>query len=123
MYVTCCLESPQLPWTVAINVLFFFTSTVMATGDAAAGVRSVEQKLWPTLKVNWLVWPTLQAINFSIVPLPYRILFVNTASLFWSAYLSSMANNDVPVAVPVRSVTAVSAASAADGAPPAAPLA
>lgn len=52
--------------------------------------------------------PPPQGINMSIVPLPYRVLFVNVASLFWSAFLSNMANakaaappaalGDVPVA-------------------------
>jgi hypothetical protein len=33
-----------------------------------------------------------QGINMSLVPLQYRVLFVNVASLFWSAFLSNMAN-------------------------------
>ncbi len=41
-----------------------------------------------------MVWPVLQGINLSVVPLQYRILFINVASLFWSAYLSGMANAD-----------------------------
>jgi protein Mpv17 len=81
-----------LTWTVFINCGFFWTTTVMETGDSAAGFKKIEDKLWPTLKVNWVVWPVLQAVNLSVVPLPFRILYINFCSLFWSAYLSSQTN-------------------------------
>ena len=32
----------------------------------------------------------------SVVPLQYRLLYVNVASLFWSAYLSNMASSKAP---------------------------
>jgi protein Mpv17 len=84
----------QLTWTLAINSLFFFTLTTMETGDTSGkkGVAAIQEKLWPTLKVNWLVWPVLQGINLSVVPLQYRLLYINICSLFWSAFLSNMAN-------------------------------
>ncbi len=63
----------------------------METGSAAAGVQKIKDALWPTLKVNWVVWPVLQGINLSVVPLQYRILYINFCSIFWSAYLSNMA--------------------------------
>ena len=52
----------------------------METGDAAAGVQKIYDKLWPTLKVNWVVWPVLQGINLSVVPLQYRILYINVSA-------------------------------------------
>ena len=70
----------------------------METGDSARGIKAIEEKLWPTLKVNWVVWPVLQAINLGFVPLQYRLLYINFASLFWSAYLSSVANGAGPEA-------------------------
>ena len=50
----------------------------------------------------------------SVVPLPYRILFVNAASLFWSAFLSNMmANAKGAAAAPAaRAVLGVVTASA-----------
>jgi hypothetical protein len=82
----------QLTWTVFINCTFFFTTTLLQTGSPALGVAKIRESLWPTLKVNWVVWPVLSAVNFAAVPLQYRILFVNVASLFWSGFLSNMAN-------------------------------
>ena len=63
---------------------------LMLLAMRAAAVQVVD-KLWPTLKVNWVVWPVLQTINMAVVPLQYRLLYVNFCSLFWSAYLSNMA--------------------------------
>lgn len=63
----------------------------METGKPELGIQAIQDKLWPTLKVNWVVWPVLQGINFSLVPLQYRLLYINFCSLFWSAYLSNMA--------------------------------
>lgn len=82
---------------------------MMEHGDPGKAVQSISDKLWPTLKVNWLVWPGLAAINLSVVPLDYRILFINFCSLFWSAYLSNMANSGKPAAPAVADAPAAAA--------------
>lgn len=84
-----------------INCGFFWATTVMETGDSNAGIQKIKDKLWPTLKVNWVVWPVLQGINLSVVPLQFRILYINFASLFWSAYLSRQTNSGAEPAAPV----------------------
>ena len=71
---------------------------MLETGDSAAGIQKIKDKLWPTLQVNWVVWPVLQGVNLSVVPLQYRILYINVCSLFWSAYLSKMTNSGTAVA-------------------------
>ena len=88
----------QLTWTPVINTAFFFSTTFMETADAGKSAQQVADKLWPTLKVNWVVWPVLQAVNMSVVPLQYRLLYVNVCSLFWSAFLSNMASKPQPAA-------------------------
>ncbi|KAJ2577878.1 hypothetical protein GGH19_000939 [Coemansia sp. RSA 1807] len=40
------------------------------------------------LMVGYLVWPAAQLINFSIVPLMYRVQFGSVVGLFWNTYLS-----------------------------------
>ncbi|KAL7677300.1 hypothetical protein ACOME3_003536 [Neoechinorhynchus agilis] len=37
---------------------------------------------------NYRVWPLLQFVNFNVVPLRHRVLFINTAALFWNAYVA-----------------------------------
>ena len=47
-----------------------------------------------TYVADTLFWPPLQAINFSFVPLRYQVLYLNSASLVWNTFLSSMANSE-----------------------------
>ena len=39
-----------------------------------------------------VVWPPLQLINFSFVPLQYQVLFVNLCNLLWNTFLSIVVN-------------------------------
>lgn len=47
-----------------------------------------------TLKRNWMVWPAVQAINFTFVPLQYRILFVNAVAIGENFLLFYVAMDD-----------------------------
>ncbi|KAA0147313.1 hypothetical protein FNF31_07616 [Cafeteria roenbergensis] len=92
----------QLIWTPPLNMLFFTFSGTLEHGDPAKAFAAGQRKLWELLKVNWGVWFPVQTINFTLVPPQYRVLFVNTVALFWSAYLSSMAadaSSGAPTAV------------------------
>jgi hypothetical protein len=79
------------------------TTIPPATFDSARGAHLVCR----------VVWPCLQAVNLSVVPLEYRLLFINVASLFWSAYLSNMANSGAAPATPLVAMEATSPAAAA----------
>ncbi|TPP62482.1 hypothetical protein FGIG_11506 [Fasciola gigantica] len=37
---------------------------------------------------NYKIWPAAQWINFSFVPLPFRVLYINSIALFWNIYVS-----------------------------------
>lgn len=72
----------------------FFIYLDMSNGRTFnESVKELEKKLLPTLYMNWKVWPTLMLINFSLVPVQYRVLYSNIAGMFWSAYLSSAQNS------------------------------
>ncbi|PYH67783.1 Mpv17/PMP22 family protein [Aspergillus vadensis CBS 113365] len=42
----------------------------------------------PSFKANLAIWPLVQGVNFAIVPLEYRVLFVNLVALGWNCLLS-----------------------------------
>jgi hypothetical protein len=44
------------------------------------------------LSRNWMVWPAVQVVNFSVVPLQHRVLVVNVVALGWNCYLSYLNN-------------------------------
>lgn len=98
------------PNTKKINVLksvvydqtigaVIFTTLFFTYLDLAAGknfeqiIEELKVKLFPTLKANWSVWPFLMLINFSIIPVPWRVLYSNICGMFWGAYLSFVQNN------------------------------
>lgn len=36
------------------------------------------------LKANWTVWPAFQAVNFGVIPLPYRLPAQQSAGILWT---------------------------------------
>jgi Mpv17 / PMP22 family len=77
------------------NVGLFLSSMAYMEGvDPKERLRS---KYIEVIKTNWLVWPGVQAVNFTLVPLHHRVLVVNIVSLGWNCYLS-WANSQQPSA-------------------------
>ena len=68
------------------NLALFLSS--MAYLEGANVQKKLEESYLPALKMNWLVWPPVQAINFTFVPLQSQVLVVNVVALFWNCYLS-----------------------------------
>lgn len=60
----------------------------MATMEGASAQERLETKWWPALKANWMVWPFVQIVNFTFLPLQHRVLFANVISIGWNSYLS-----------------------------------
>ncbi|KAI8322040.1 hypothetical protein GQ54DRAFT_311283 [Martensiomyces pterosporus] len=44
------------------------------------------------LMAGYVLWPAAQLINFSVVPLAYRVQFGSMVSLFWNTYLGWSSN-------------------------------
>lgn len=80
----------QLLWAPVFTALFFsYMETAQGRPERAPDV--VREKLWPTLKVNWTVWPLAHLINFRFIPSSQRILYINTVQVGYNAFLSTMA--------------------------------
>ena len=57
-------------------------------------MRELQQKLWPTLKAGWTLWPAAHVINFAFVPTQHRILYANIVSIAGTFLLSRAAAGD-----------------------------
>ncbi len=76
-----------------VAVAGYFTWRAALEGLGFAGIAERLQAKWQsTLVASWEFWTLVNAINFSLIPLPFRVLFNNCFSFFWSAFLSH-ANN------------------------------
>ncbi|KAH6900031.1 putative integral membrane protein, Mpv17/PMP22 family [Thelonectria olida] len=67
----------------------------MATMEGASAKERLNNVWWPALSTNWCVWPFVQMINFTFLPLQHRVLFANIVSIGWNSYLSWV-NNQKP---------------------------
>lgn len=59
-------------------------SIFLASAPAVEGkdpVEKVKMGLWPTYKINCLLWPFAQFANFTMVPMQHRLLFVSVVNL------------------------------------------
>ncbi|OWZ19625.1 hypothetical protein PHMEG_0006096 [Phytophthora megakarya] len=87
----------SLVFAPCINALFF-TSTQMVAGKSFdQGVTFAVDRLPQTLQANYTIWPIANMINYSYVPLQYRVLFVNCVNLVWTTVLSTISNRPVAV--------------------------
>jgi protein Mpv17 len=68
------------------NMAIFLSS--MAVMEGSSPQEKLKKNYLSGLKANWVVWPPVQAMNFSIVPLEHRVLVVNIVSLGWNCFLS-----------------------------------
>ncbi|MDI1490878.1 MAG: Protein required for ethanol metabolism [Ramalina farinacea] len=67
--------------------MFVFLST-MSILEGSDPREKLKKSYFQALKMNWALWPGVQALNFKFVPLEGRVLVVNVVSLGWNCYLS-----------------------------------
>ncbi|KAL2135514.1 hypothetical protein VTI74DRAFT_8245 [Chaetomium olivicolor] len=60
----------------------------MAVLEGSSPQEKLGKNYWDALKTNWMIWPFVQMVNFKLVPLQHRLLFVNVISIGWNCYLS-----------------------------------
>jgi protein Mpv17 len=72
----------------------FFATSLLQAGEFSLG--SWWGKIRKDLPGAWLAgagyWPLVDVISFSVIPVKWIPLFVNVCSLFWTVYLSLLAN-------------------------------
>ncbi|XXQ32890.1 Mpv17 / PMP22 family [Plasmodiophora brassicae] len=82
----------QTIWAVTILSLMYVSLSVMQGAGVQHGLSVVRARIRDTMKANWCVWPLVQAVNLTFVPVRHQLLIVNLVSIPWSAYLSIKAN-------------------------------
>ena len=54
----------------------------------ATASQAFHRKFWRIMKANWVVWPLPSFVNLALVPLDYRVLFMNCFAVVWKCVLS-----------------------------------
>ena len=83
----------QTLWSIPMTILLFTYTTLLEGGTLSLALHKVRKDLFPTLKTQWLLWPLVQLINFTLIPEDQRILLVNIVSVPWTAYLANRTSN------------------------------
>lgn len=78
----------QFLYTPPMTVVFFGYMALASGGSIVNAITDVQSKVFPTLKVNWMVWPLVHTVTFGVVPLEYRVLFISVVAVFWACFLS-----------------------------------
>ena len=100
------LAAPTAPLTVATKVaidqllftplctLLFYAYKCASEGRPSHYTAELQEKLLPTLKAGWSLWPVAHVVNFAFVPTQHRILYANFVSVAGTFLLSRAAAGD-----------------------------
>lgn len=85
---------------------------IIATAPGHTTIERALRHAWKHTKTVYkatyiadcIVWPPLQLINFTFIPVQYQVLYVNICNLFWNTFLSFMANGHGAAAAPAQLV-------------------
>ncbi|KAJ1734605.1 hypothetical protein LPJ61_000987 [Coemansia biformis] len=76
---------------VAVAAFFAVMGALEQRTPAEIGA-SFREKYPAALAGNYVLWPAAQLVNFSLVPLVYRVPFSSLVSIVWNTYLSTVTN-------------------------------
>lgn len=76
------------------NFLFYFYMDLASGKGIDKTLNEFKRKYPQTMIDNWKFWPIISGINFTYVPIQYRVLFDNIGCIFWNIYLSYMQNKN-----------------------------
>ncbi|ODV90430.1 hypothetical protein CANCADRAFT_13977, partial [Tortispora caseinolytica NRRL Y-17796] len=70
-------------------IFCYFTINGLTDGKSIDEIKlHLKHHYVSTLLTNWTVWPVVQFVNYTFIPLARRLLFVNVFSLFWNVFLA-----------------------------------
>lgn len=91
------VAADQLLFAPVFTSIFFGYLCLAEGGQLGDVQEAVASKLPSTLVASWKVWPLAHIINFGVIPLGLRVLYVNAVSTAWIAFLSMTASKGAAV--------------------------
>ena len=85
------LAIDHICWKIPILYIFvtYVTYRQSSKNSTLADAWEESKRINPPIqKAAVLVWPIAQILNFLIIPLPLRTLYMNVTLLFWTIYLA-----------------------------------
>eukprot|EP00210_Caulerpa_lentillifera_P009142 g8716.t1 len=88
--VKCVLDQMIM---APIGTALFFSSMKCLEMKPMMCQEELKMKFIPSLLASYRLWPAAHLVNFAMIPSNFRILYINVVAVFWSAALSSMAED------------------------------
>ncbi|CAK9293505.1 unnamed protein product [Gordionus sp. m RMFG-2023] len=71
---------------------YLVTPEILKNGNFSTIDQKIEKDYIYIMKANYKIWPFVQLINMSMVPLIYRVLVTNIVSFMFNTYISYTIN-------------------------------
>ena len=78
----------QIIWAPSFLAMFFCLVGLMNGRSKEEIKDKFKIDYVSAIKVNYLIWPAVQMLNFKFVPMQHRVVVVNIVALFWNTYLA-----------------------------------
>ncbi|XP_057331291.1 protein Mpv17-like [Microplitis mediator] len=76
-------------------IVVLLTSIGLMQGKDIGGIKTKLSNEYKDILINnYKLWPMVQLVNFTFVPLQYQVLFVQSVAVFWNTYVSFRTNRD-----------------------------
>eukprot|EP00929_Paragymnodinium_shiwhaense_P022806 TRINITY_DN14454_c0_g1_i1.p1 TRINITY_DN14454_c0_g1~~TRINITY_DN14454_c0_g1_i1.p1 ORF type:complete len:195 (+),score=42.52 TRINITY_DN14454_c0_g1_i1:91-675(+) len=86
----------HLLYRIEIMFAFTFYNKLWLTGGSDMGFRDALKETWrlqPGVQLTSVeMWPLLMIVNYKVIPLPLRVLYLNICQFFFCLYLALMYN-------------------------------
>lgn len=76
------VAAPMVLFTIMSSVYLMEGHTVEQTKE------KLKNDYCEVLLTNYKVWPLVQFVNFSLVPVNFQVLLVQIVAIFWNTYVS-----------------------------------
>lgn len=86
------MAADQVLYTPISLSAFLFMNEYLKDFKSLKALKNVREKFKDGMIANFKLWPPLVLINFALIPVQLRVLFINTFGFFWTIYLSYLQN-------------------------------
>lgn len=84
----------QTLFALGFNTLYTVALGALAARQVDDIVTNVKQTIVPSMVSSWRFWPIVHLLSYSpIVPIEYKLLYIDVCEIFWVAILSFVAND------------------------------
>ena len=82
----------QTVFALYLNSVFCLLLETMKGNSWRSALQQVRATSWPSLKSSWRLWPAVNALTYSVVPQPMRVLWMDFIEIGWVAILATTVN-------------------------------